>query len=192
MRIFAVMGLTAYFFLYILLILPIYNFFFTSIAPLDVNGNVISQNANVTILINNIFYRINKREIMQIQFDIKTNSARFNEIFKLGKISVKFISKNKCSNNSMHALHMMNFKYFTQPNVTESLKKNYERQLAKLKHKVPITYSWYIDNGVDTYTKEEYEKFETIFKQILQTDNIKFVYVDEDTPEDDPTIPLSY
>ena len=82
--------------------------------------------------------------------------------------------------------------YFTQPNVTESLKKNYERQLAKLKHKVPITYSWYIDNGVDTYTKEEYEKFETIFKQILQTDNIKFVYVDEDTPEDDPTIPLSY
>ena len=35
LRFLSVMGLFVYFFLYILLILPIYNFFFTSIEPID-------------------------------------------------------------------------------------------------------------------------------------------------------------
>lgn len=82
--------------------------------------------------------------------------------------------------------------YFTQPNVTESLFKNYNQRLAKIKQNIPITYSCYVESGVDTYTKDEYEKFETAYKKIIQTDNIKFVYVDKNSPEEDPTIPLSY
>ena len=83
-------------------------------------------------------------------------------------------------------------KYFNQPNVTEALFKNYNQRLAKIKQNIPITYSCYVESGVDTYTKDEYEKFETAYKKIIQTDNIKFVYVDKNSPEEDPTIPLSY
>ena len=45
-RIFSVLGLMLYFYLFCVLIFPLYNYFFTYIVALDADGNVIKQNSN--------------------------------------------------------------------------------------------------------------------------------------------------
>ena len=49
-----------------------------------------------------------------------------------------------------------------------------------------------MEDGLENYTEADFEEYKDYFRQILQTDYFRFIFVDKNTPEEDPNIPLSY
>ena len=76
--------------------------------------------------------------------------------------------------------------------MSDTIRAKYNKTLASLRKKVPITYHCYVQEGLSKYTEKELDKLVQAYKQILQTDYFKFIFVDKDSPEEDPNIPLEY
>lgn len=75
----------------------------------------------------------------------------------------------------------------------DHFKNEYDSISAKLKEKIPITYYWYMEDGLENYTEADFEEYKDYFRQILQTDYFRFIFVDKNTPEkENPNVPLSY
>lgn len=82
--------------------------------------------------------------------------------------------------------------WYLEPKVSDRRRAEYNKTLASLRKKVPITYHCYVQEGLSKYTEKELDKLVQAYKQILQTDYFKFIFVDKDSPEEDPNIPLEY